>query len=98
MIAPASALDSTHRLAVALRLRIGCSEPACRDQAKAGQSGQTFRLIPLSPEVYPTEGLKKPGVGRLTLTQLMGTPPIVFSIDVKWRIDQQPEARFRERG
>ena len=55
---------------------------------------ETFRLNPLSPNLYLDEGLSNPGIGLLTLTQVLSIPLILLSIYMLWRVARQPEIPF----
>ena len=47
---------------------------------------ETFRLNPLSPNIYLNEGLSNPGIGLLTVTQIGSIPLIIAAIYFLWRI------------
>ncbi|GGO39815.1 prolipoprotein diacylglyceryl transferase [Deinococcus humi] len=52
---------------------------------------ETFRLNPLLPNVYLSQGLDKAGIGLLTETQLISIPLIIVSIIMLIRIRKQPD-------
>ncbi|GGL97699.1 prolipoprotein diacylglyceryl transferase [Deinococcus aerophilus] len=52
---------------------------------------ETFRLNPLLPNVYLSQGLDKSGIGLLTETQLISIPLIIVSIWMLIRIRNRPD-------
>jgi phosphatidylglycerol---prolipoprotein diacylglyceryl transferase len=52
---------------------------------------ETFRLNPLSPTLYLSEGLDKAGVGLLTFTQIGSIPLILAALYFLSRLRRQPE-------
>lgn len=57
---------------------------------------ETFRLNPLSPTLYLSEGLDKAGIGLLTLTQLLSLPLILIAPFLLLRIARRPAVPFGE--
>ena len=50
---------------------------------------ETFRLNPLAPKSYLSQGPDAPGIGLWTLTQVYSVPLILISLWMLWRLRQQ---------
>jgi phosphatidylglycerol---prolipoprotein diacylglyceryl transferase len=51
---------------------------------------ETFRLNPLTPKIFLSEGANAAGIGLLTATQLASIPLVILSIYMLVRISRQP--------
>lgn len=59
---------------------------------------ETFRLNPLLPKMYLSQGLDKPGIGLWTETHLISIPLILVSIWMLMQIRHRPDSRSAETG
>jgi phosphatidylglycerol---prolipoprotein diacylglyceryl transferase len=57
---------------------------------------ETFRLNPLFPNAYLSEGLDKAGIGLFTETQIISIPLVIAAIWLLSRIRRQPEQPWAE--